>query len=593
MAVPVPRSRTARLVLVALAVVTAYIAVLLVPPWLRALVPEPLERRIKIRLLIALLFGHVALLAAAAVGFVGALALVLRARRRRRPRRMAARVLALCGSTLFVLAGLEGAAAAWQRWAHRMPTLPEKFPFKAPDLPRRLARGGGDEVSIVVIGESSAHGDMYDKWTSIGAMVAWKLGEAIPSKKFRLDVLAEPGASLEMMHHKLAKLTRKPDLLIVYAGHNEFQARFSWLTIVPYYVDELPVLKSRERLMGVFGRFSPLSGLIDETLEKHQVSIIPPPPPVNARKLIDHPMCTPDEAARLREDFERRIEAIVAYCERVGCLPALVIPPGNDADYEPDRSVLLASTDRAGRAAVTRRFEAVHALEASDPSRAVAGYRAILAEQPTFAEAHYRLGRLLLAAGSKEEADRHLVAARDCDGLPMRCPTPFMDGYKAVARRHDVVLVDGPAVFHAVSPTGILDDHMFHDAHHPSLLGHIALAEGVLRQLHDRGAFGWPKSSPAPRIDPVDCVEHFGIGPDQLAHVCDRAATFYERTAFLRYDPSRRHAKARAYREAGRRIRAGADPNDVGITGLILPRRRPSPTAPRVRATAPDPPPTH
>ncbi|HWE39931.1 MAG TPA: tetratricopeptide repeat protein [Isosphaeraceae bacterium] len=573
MAVPALKSRTARLVVVALAIVLVYFAILLVPPWLRAVVPEPLERRIKIRLLIVLLFGHVALLAAAIIGTVAGLALVLRARKRRRPRRRSARLLALSCSTLFVLLALEGAAATWQRWAHRMPTLPEKFPFKAPDLPNRFDRGG-DEVSIVVIGGSSAHGDMYDKWTSIGAIVAWRLGLAVPSRRSHVDVLAEPGASLELMHQKLAKLTRKPDLLIVYSGHNEFQARFSWLNIVPYYVDELPILKSRERLMGVFGRFSPLSGLIDETLEKHEVSVIPPRPPVNARKLIDHPMCTPEEGARLRDDFERRLEAIVGYCERVGCLPALVIPPGNDADYEPDRSVLLSTTSKAGRAAVTRRFQQVHTLESSDPSKAIAGYRAILAEQPTFAEAHYRLGRLLLAAGEKTEADREFVAARDCDGLPMRCTTPFMDAYRSVARRHDVVLVDGPAVFHELSPSGILDDHLFHDAHHPSLLGHIALAEGVLKGLHERGAFGWSKSSPWPAIDPVDVFEHFGVGVDQMAHICDRAATFYERTAFLRYDPSQRHAKARAFREAGRRIRDGADPNEVGITGLVLLRRK-------------------
>jgi hypothetical protein len=574
MAVPAPKSRTARLVGVALAIVLTYFAILLVPAWLRALIPEPLERQIKIRLLIGLLFGHVLILAAATLGTVAGLALVLRARRLRRPRRRSARLLALSCSTLLVLLALEGAAAAWQRWAHRMPALPEQFPFKAPNLPERLGRGDDDEVSIVVIGESSAHGDMYDKWTSIGAMVAWKLGLAVPSKTFRLDILAEPGASLEMMHRKLATLTRKPDLLIVYAGHNEFQARFSWMTIVPYYVDELPVLKSRERLMGVFGRYSPLSGLIDETLEKHEVSIIPPPPPVNARKLIDHPMCTPEEGARLRDDFERRLEAIVAYCERVGCLPALVIPPGNDVDYEPDRSVLLPSTNKGGREAVTEQFNRVHAQETSDPSRAIAGYRAILAEQPTFAEAHYRLGRLLLAAGQKKEADREFVAARDWDGLPMRCTTPFMDAYRAVARRHEVVLVDGPAVFRAVSPTGLPDDHMFHDAHHPSLIGHIALAERVLRGLRDRGAFGWPKSAPTPTIDPVDCCEHFGIGPEQMAHVCDRAATFYERTAFLRYDPSQRHAKTKMYFDGANRIRAGADPNDVGITGIVLPRRR-------------------
>ncbi len=40
------------------------------------------------------------------------------------------------------------------------------------------------------------------------------------------------------MHWKLAGLTRRPDILIVYSGHNEFLARFSPLNRVAYYDDE-------------------------------------------------------------------------------------------------------------------------------------------------------------------------------------------------------------------------------------------------------------------------------------------------------------------------------------------------------------------
>ena len=36
-------------------------------------------------------------------------------------------------------------------------------------------------------------------------------------------------------------------------------------------------------------------------------------------------------------DFHRRLEAIVTDCERIGCLPILIIPPGNDAS-EPNQS---------------------------------------------------------------------------------------------------------------------------------------------------------------------------------------------------------------------------------------------------------------
>ena len=60
-----------------------------------------------------------------------------------------------------------------------------------------------------------------------GTIVGRELERAIPAHRFRVEILAEKGATLEAMHLKLAGLTRRPDALIVYSGHNEFLARFS------------------------------------------------------------------------------------------------------------------------------------------------------------------------------------------------------------------------------------------------------------------------------------------------------------------------------------------------------------------------------
>ena len=41
-------------------------------------------------------------------------------------------------------------------------------------------------------------------------------------------MLAREGATLEEMHQKLERIEHRPDVLIIFAGHNEFQARFPW-----------------------------------------------------------------------------------------------------------------------------------------------------------------------------------------------------------------------------------------------------------------------------------------------------------------------------------------------------------------------------
>ena len=52
-----------------------------------------------------------------------------------------------------------------------------------------------------------------------------------------------------MMHLKLAKLTRQPDALIIYSGHNEFLGRFPVENRVSFYVDEPSFRCSRAWIM--------------------------------------------------------------------------------------------------------------------------------------------------------------------------------------------------------------------------------------------------------------------------------------------------------------------------------------------------------
>ena len=211
--------------------------------------------------------------------------------------------------------------------------------------------------------------------------------------------------------------------------------------------------------------------------------------------LVGRPVCTPEETDAILADFRRRLESIVADCERIGCLPILIIPPSCDA-WDSNQSYGAASMRQDQREVLFRRLTATRDQEADDPAGALAAYRAIVADQPTLAEAHYRLARRLEAAGSFDEARDHYVLARDRDGLPMRCTTPLEDAYRAVARRSpQVVLVDGPAILEGRSWHGILDDRLFHDNVHPTLAGHVALAEAVL---------GPSQGSRSPRLAGID-----------------------------------------------------------------------------------------
>jgi hypothetical protein len=549
-----------------------------------------------------------ALLIAYPIALVGAIGLIVAAlvtRRRALGRRgRQVRLLALGTSILFSLLLLDIGAAAWRSWRERPPQLPGVLPTAlrkgvngvegsteipspdaSPTLPNRFADSGShDALRILVIGESSAEGQPYNPWLSVGQIAAWKLESAFPGRPVKVDMWAYGGATLWDMHNRLAGLNYHPDALLLYVGHNEFQARFAWQREPGnYYLDERPKLYSPETLTPLL-RFSPLCRLVLDTWEHHRVSIRPPRRAT--RKLIDQPTCSPEEYAAIRDDFARRLESIAAYCDAIETQAIFIVPPSNDGGYDPNRSALDPATPRAEREAFGAEVERARGLEATDPAEAMRLDRELVARHPEFAETHYRLARLLEHAGQWSEAREHYVLAREHDGLPQRCPEDFRRAYRDVAARHpSVLLVDGPKVLEAASEHGIPNDRLFSDAHHPNLMGYVALSQDLLGQLHARRAFGWPTDAATPAVDVDDCARHFGMDANRWVEVCKRGWVFYDAVAYIRYDPSFRLERVEVFRRAAQAIEDGSDPADAGIPGWdrhrvpsSSPKFRPPPT---------------
>ncbi len=566
--------RLLRLVLIAVAIPVSIATVFVAILWIRAFITPPIARRASIAFLISLEIGYAVVLPLLCFGTPICGAALYRARRHRTKAPLAARGLLLGICTLLAIGCAEIAVASWHAGDHResqavssggnpvgpqsAPALPEKFPQQTDP----------SHITLAVVGESSAFGMPFEKRMSVGKIVAWQLGQAIPARKFDVEMVAEPGDTMQRQQAKLAKMSRRPDAIIVYCGHNEFATDTPWTQRVDkYYVDDRPSLLSKADLLAA--RFSPVCGLIRSTADRFRAGVAPP---INSRPpLVDAPAFTPAQYADRLSSYRRTVEAIVSYCERIEAIPILVVPPGNDAGYDPNRSFLPAQTKQAEREAFTREFLAASSLEESSPERAISRYRSFLTREPGFAETHYRLGRLLERAGNSGEAYNEFVMARDLDGFPMRCLTSFQDALREVAATHNCILVDGQELFHAIGPHGLLDDHLFIDAMHPALLGHVALAQGILDALAARRAFGWPSEKRSPRINVAACARHFGVQATDWKRMCEGGSMFQHATASLRHDPTQREAKKSAFSSAAKRLADGEAPERVGLPNIGIP----------------------
>jgi hypothetical protein len=172
--------------------------------------------------------------------------------------------------------------------------------------------------------------------------------------------------------------------------------------------------------------------------------------------------------------------------------------------------------------------------------------------------------------GRWSEARAHYIAARDRDGLPLRCTTPFQNAARAVAARHPrAILVDGPGVLRTICPHGIVDAHAMQDGHHASLRGIVALARAVLGALRTRGEFGW-RAGPVPALDPAQVAAESGMDRDRWLTVCDWGRAFYRRVAEYRFDGSEHIANAVRFEQSRRRIAAGEAPRAVPFDRLSV-----------------------
>ena len=265
-------------------------------------------------------------------------------------------------SVLLVLAMAEAAGAVLKRMSHPPSGSPpgDVGSLAGPDPLARIATApvevglttqfpdptGERELDVVVLGESSAEGVPYQNWLSVGQILKWQLAEILPDRPVRLEILAKSGEDLAQQHDRLARIARRPDLLIIYCGHNEFQSRFHALRDLRYYLDDQqPGL--REVLVDGLERTSPLCGLIHEASEKCRIAI--PPSPQTPRRLVDVPVFTALESQALIEQFHRRLNTITSYAQRVGAIPVLIAPPANDAGSRTE-SVVPAGTYTASPA---------------------------------------------------------------------------------------------------------------------------------------------------------------------------------------------------------------------------------------------------
>ncbi len=324
---------------------------------------------------------------------------------------------------------------------------------------------------VVVIGESSVQGYPFPSELAFPRQLELILGRQLPSKEIEVLNAGIVGLSTT----PLVDITRQavsadPDLVIVYAGHNEFYGIGGEFAKLP--LGHIGIELRRFRLMQLLFRMT------SSTEESSEALIT---------RLSNEIVVPPDSARRRRaeETYRANLTAILQICEKAN-VPILVCSVvANLHDQSPIVShSSLGSTDARIR---DRHLESARrAVEVNKHGPALKELDQAELLDPKFALTSFRKAQSLDALNRLDDAAVFYSSARDLDGSPFRAPNSFRDIAREsveTSSAKGVHFVDIVQMFVDASEGRSPGRELFTEHVHFTLDGHWLVARTIARKV--------------------------------------------------------------------------------------------------------------
>lgn len=337
---------------------------------------------------------------------------------------------------------------------------PALAPDLAIDTQYILAQKPAGQIRIVLQGGSSAAGFPYGRFGSPAAMLQQRLKRLYPER----DILVINTAMSAVNSYTLRDLSKEilaiePDLIIVYAGHNEYLGimgvgsallgtgshNSKWLYLK---LRHLALFQLGQQLYSYLNRTVPPAATNERTMMAR----------IAAKQHIE--MDSPLYQAGLAQ-FQANMQALARTYQRAG-VPLILSTLASNERQQP-----FVSSD----AALTLPVETTSAIST---------LQLALQRNQHVASWHFQLAELLLATGEREGALQHFQLAREHDLLRFRAPLAINQKLAALAADLKLELVDSEQALRQATAEGIIGYNVMLEHLHPNARGYFLLAESWL-----------------------------------------------------------------------------------------------------------------
>jgi lysophospholipase L1-like esterase len=351
-------------------------------------------------------------------------------------------------------------------------------PGTAPDMFRAVKAPG--TIRIFALGASSTLGYPYMVNGSFPSMLRDRLRERMPGRTVEMVNLGVTAVtSHTVLDFAVRSLDEDPDLIIVYAGHNEYygalgvgssqfvgSARWIVRTYLALHASRLFLLLKAaitDMARSVGEQPANRTGTLMELMARE--TAIPLGSSTYARGLETY---RANIDALLEEAADRKVPVI------------LTTVVSNLKDLPPLRSVVPDAWTSDQRARIVEDLTKVDsALDRGDLRTAVDVLAAWAPAESVHAGLAYRHAAVSARRGDWPSADAGYRLARDLDGVRFRAPSAVNDLLRSYAGRTGVVLADAESLMVRRAPHGVIGKEFLLEHVHPNLQGYEVIADAV------------------------------------------------------------------------------------------------------------------
>lgn len=324
---------------------------------------------------------------------------------------------------------------------------------------------------IFLVGESAAKGYPQPPNLSMGSFLQTMLQDLHPDKTIELVNMGTTGVSTFPLIYMVQELVSyAPDLIIVYAGNNEFYGAYG-------VASTSRGLKSRAGLKAQRSiRSLAVLQKLDEILH---------PPPTTDTSLMEIMMgdagIDPDDPRRqlATRNLGENIREMIQTCRTAGVPIVVCTTAVNEAGLAPIGNPPVQDPALPGGTFA----EQAEQILGSNPADAESLLRNHLGTNPQDARAWFLLGRAKLLQKKDAPALEAFQQANRLDRMPWRPPDELQEAIREAARQETAPLCDVQAWFRRKSAGGAIAWELMDDHVHPSLEGQAEAARAMLSSL--------------------------------------------------------------------------------------------------------------